>query len=91
MYYYVVFNGFHVTEQKITSYSKNDKVCCAVACSKGANIALIVFSPALRSFGRRLQLIGHRNFITQITNKEKHSRTNESKLRTIRFLSDLAI
>ena len=27
MYYYVVFNGFHVTEQKITSYSKNDKVC----------------------------------------------------------------
>ena len=26
MYYYVVFNGFHVTEQKITSYSKNDKV-----------------------------------------------------------------
>ncbi|XP_022805697.1 transmembrane protein 249-like isoform X2 [Stylophora pistillata] len=26
MYYYVVFNGFHVTEQKITSYSKNDKL-----------------------------------------------------------------
>lgn len=25
MYYYVVFNGFHLTEQKITSYSKNDK------------------------------------------------------------------
>ncbi|EDO33702.1 predicted protein [Nematostella vectensis] len=25
MYYYVVFNGYHVVEQKITSYSKNDK------------------------------------------------------------------
>lgn len=25
MYYYVVFNGFHLTEQKITPYSKNDK------------------------------------------------------------------
>lgn len=34
MYYYVVFNGFHVTEQKITSYSKNDKVrdCVLVPC-----------------------------------------------------------
>lgn len=27
MYYYVVLNGFHITEQKITSYTKNDKVC----------------------------------------------------------------
>lgn len=25
MYCYVVFNGFHVTEQKITSNAKNDK------------------------------------------------------------------
>ena len=32
MYYYVVFNGFHVTEQKITSYSKNDKVCYVLCC-----------------------------------------------------------
>lgn len=30
MYYYVVFNGFHLTEQKITSYSKNDKASDSV-------------------------------------------------------------
>ena len=50
MYYYVVFNGFHVTEQKITSYSKNDKVCfisCseegARECVRGDGVGRLVF------------------------------------------------
>lgn len=45
MYYYVVLNGFHITEQKITSYTKNDKVCWP-----SATLSAIVDDPsALRS------------------------------------------
>ena len=41
MYYYVVFNGFHVTEQKITSYSKNDKASDLYQCQSNVKIPLL--------------------------------------------------
>ncbi|XP_078353268.1 cation channel sperm-associated auxiliary subunit TMEM249-like [Oculina patagonica] len=43
MYYYVVFNGFHVTEQKITSYSKNDKKLRVLAKRLAENLNLNYF------------------------------------------------
>ncbi|KAJ7386363.1 hypothetical protein OS493_008484 [Desmophyllum pertusum] len=43
MYYYVVFNGFHVTEQKITSYSKNEKKLRVLAKRLAENLNLNFF------------------------------------------------
>ncbi|XP_020915762.1 transmembrane protein 249-like [Exaiptasia diaphana] len=42
-YYYVVFNGYHVTEQKVTSYSKNDKRLRTLAKRLAENLDLNYF------------------------------------------------
>ncbi|XP_068677225.1 cation channel sperm-associated auxiliary subunit TMEM249-like [Montipora foliosa] len=43
MYYYVVLNGFHITEQKITSYTKNDKKLRVLAKKLAENLNLNFF------------------------------------------------
>ncbi|CAH3179096.1 unnamed protein product [Porites evermanni] len=54
MYYYVVFNGFHVTEQKITSYSKNDKKLRVLAKRLAENLNLNYFDVKANSKDRIL-------------------------------------
>ncbi|XP_029208096.2 uncharacterized protein LOC114971698 isoform X1 [Acropora millepora] len=43
MYYYVVLNGFHITEQKITSYTKNDKKLRVLAKKLAENLNINYF------------------------------------------------
>lgn len=50
MYYYVVFNGFHLTEQKITSYSKNDKASDLVKFLEFLSVATVSFLTPDRIF-----------------------------------------
>ncbi|XP_058971785.1 cation channel sperm-associated auxiliary subunit TMEM249-like [Pocillopora verrucosa] len=57
MYYYVVFNGFHLTEQKITSYSKNDKKLRVLAKRLAENLNLNYFDVKASS---RDHVIRHR-------------------------------
>lgn len=57
MYCYVVFNGFHVTEQKITSNAKNDKKLRVLAKRLAENLNLNYFDVKASS---RDQVIRHR-------------------------------
>lgn len=57
MYYYVVLNGFHITEQKITSYTKNDKKLRVLAKKLAENLNINYFDVKANS---REHVIRHR-------------------------------
>ncbi|KAK3755314.1 hypothetical protein QZH41_014623 [Actinostola sp. cb2023] len=55
MYYYVVFNGYHMAEQKVTSYSKNDKRLRVLAKRLAENLDINYFDVKTSSKERILE------------------------------------